>query len=97
MATTTTTKTNRYPGTCTRCGGDVRPGEGTISKPRGARRYNVKHVDCDGDGGLILQGGRYKRFRNGPCEDAPCCGCCGPHSGGYGDPYINYDRDPYHD
>lgn len=29
---------------------------------------------------------------NGICEDAPCCGCCGPHGDG-----VYYDEPPEYD
>ena len=31
----------------------------------------------------------------GMCEDAPCCGCCGPDS--YDDVAANYAADAWHD
>ena len=31
------------------------------------------------------------RETRGACEDAPCCGCCGPGTGGPGD-YYSTDR-----
>jgi hypothetical protein len=34
---------------------------------------------------------------NGICEDAPCCGCCGPQGDGIYDPTEPPENDPYDD
>lgn len=40
----------------------------------------------------------WENNRNGICEDAPCCGCCGPQGDGViydepPEPYDDYDTD----
>ena len=47
----------------------------------------------------------YENNPRGICEDAPCCGCCGPQGDGqydpdYDNPYFDFpddDYDPYDD
>jgi hypothetical protein len=70
--------TNRYPGTCTACGGRVRRFAGTLHKtPSGV--YTVQHLAC-AEGGKVnvirMGGHEYTQNARGRCEDAPCCGCC---------------------
>lgn len=74
-AMATTTKTNKYAGKCA-CGRRVGPGAGSLTKSAG--RWTVTCSYCgNGD-----DDGENYGYRNGMCEDAPCCGCCGPSGDG---------------
>lgn len=39
----------------------------------------------------------WENNKNGICEDAPCCGCCGPHGDGQFDPGEPPENDSYDD
>lgn len=92
MSTTRTTakKSNRYRAQCGTCRLWVGAGAGTLAKRAG--RWVVTCGTCSGEareaealadyrtddalsGAYGVGGGR-----RGMCEDAPCCGCCGPGS-----------------
>lgn len=72
---------NRYSGTCAACGGSVPAYSGTISKAGG--RWVVWHAACVGKAVAVAprSGAGRSRVKRGMCEDAPCCGCCGPQWG----------------
>lgn len=87
------TITAKYRGNCYRCGGVIDPGDrirfgnrrtyhlledcpgaDEADSPYAADRYASVSITRNADGDVI-------DFRNrwGRCEDAPCCGCCGPY------------------
>lgn len=62
---------------CPGCGSTIKPGE-RIVKPTGARYWTCCGSDSQPRYGITQSG--YRAYRsNGMCEDAPCCGCCGPN------------------
>lgn len=70
----------KYDGTCRSCGGAIEAGE-EIKWSRGA---GARHINCGASSaryGITQEGTRAYRS-NGMCEDAPCCGCCGPQGDG---------------
>ena len=82
-APASSTRPNRYAGTCIRCHSHVRRGAGVIVR-QGGRWEVLCDVDCAGGRGLgaiVTSSGAVILPRNGGrdggrCEDAPCCGCC---------------------
>lgn len=79
--------TNKYSGSCGKCGTYVPARTGQLSRVGG--RWQITCVDCvDSDdlafsrgddtsyGVVFSSGERFIRNRAGRCEDAPCCGCC---------------------
>lgn len=100
MSTTRTTapKSNRYRAQCGTCRVWTAPGGGTIKKV--GRSWVLTCSGCSGEA-REAEAESYG-YRGGMCEDAPCCGCCGPgsddpawspygdegrHDGWYGDDY----------
>lgn len=78
---------NKYAGTCSRCGTYVPSRGGQLNRVGG--RWAITCADCASEdpvafsrgdatsyGVVFSSGERYIRNRNGRCEDAPCCGCC---------------------
>jgi hypothetical protein len=67
----------RFAGRCRECGGAVDVGDDVRWLGRGK---GVVHAafDCTGEDN------RTWKQRYGRCEDAPCCGCCGPNLYGGG-------------
>jgi hypothetical protein len=95
MTTTRTTakKSNRYRAQCGTCRVWTAPGGGTIAKRAG--RWVVTCGSCSGDSHAddALSGAYTVGARRGMCEDAPCCGCCGPGSDDPAwSPYYGEDR-----
>lgn len=90
--------TNKYPGTCTGCGHHVAAGAGRAFKlgTRWAVSHNGTCSTTRNPVAMPRRAGHERSYKevHGRCEDAPCCGCCGPGSGesdymtGYGD-YSN--------
>ncbi len=87
--------TLRFPGTCKDCGAALPVG----SRARWYGRGRVYGTECHGDSrraAAKLEAGQaeqvYRSGYRGPCEDAPCCGCCGPGTGGPGD-YLQDQRE----
>jgi hypothetical protein len=88
------TITLKFPGKCRDCGATLNPGDrarwygrGRVyglechpQKPTGRARSGQK---------LVWWGG--KQVPGTHCEDAPCCGCCGP---GSDDPAYQPDYNP---
>ncbi len=75
---------SKFSSNCRGCGGRIRQGE-TIVK----NKNKVWVCANCGDGQATAApaatfGARSYRARrsNGMCEDAPCCGCCGPQGDG---------------
>jgi hypothetical protein len=69
----------RYPASCAECGAELAVGEQARWYGRG-RVYGLScHGRASGEG-LKWWGG--ERVRASHCEDAPCCGCCGPNAAG---------------
>ena len=75
---------NKYAGACVACDKSVGPGEGSVYKNPGERRWRIY---CERDSmnysthavsNVIhfSSGETFYRNKNGRCEDAPCCGCC---------------------
>jgi hypothetical protein len=79
----------KYPATCKDCGADLPVG----SRARWYGRGRVYGTECHGDSRAAADrlSARATSYR-GPCEDAPCCGCCGPGTGGPGD-YLQDQRE----
>ena len=80
------TITLKFPGTCRDCGSEL--ARGTLARWYG--RGRVYGIDCHAKPGMVVEsddGLRWDSRRgaavwaNGICEDAPCCGCCGPNAG----------------
>jgi len=80
------TITLKFPGTCRDCGSAL--GIGALARWYG--RGRVYGIGCHPKPGVIVDdndGLRWDSRRgaavwaNGMCEDAPCCGCCGPNAG----------------
>jgi len=77
------TITLKFTGTCRDCGTNLAVGE----KARWYGRGIVYGVDCHAKPAEFDDGIRWDTRRgvaigfNGMCEDAPCCGCCGPNAG----------------
>lgn len=82
--------TLRYAATCRDCGAALEVG----AKARWYGRGRVYGIGCHGDSRLRQDEGAAAapRRQSGPCEDAPCCGCCGPGTGGPGD-YLMDQRE----
>lgn len=76
--------TARYRGTCRGCGARIQPGDQILYGGRG----NTTCLDCNGEARELTYKQRYGR-----CEDAPCCGCCGPYGDGGGQ--THYERYGY--
>ena len=79
------TITLKFPGTCRDCGSALAIGALARWYGRG-RVYGVgshdKPVIVVNDGDVHWDARRGAAVRgNGMCEDAPCCGCCGPNAG----------------
>ena len=72
-------RVNKYPTTCTYCGGRVAKNAGYVWKHAG--RWVGTHLACDTSGApevstIVIGDNTYTRNSRGRCEDAPCCGCC---------------------
>ncbi len=78
----------KYPARCADCGADLPAG--SLAVYYGARKVYGRGCHSDSRPARSYRAPRV----SGPCEDAPCCGCCGPHTGGYGDPYAYTDNLP---
>ena len=78
----------RFPGKCAECG--TRLPKGTKAKYYG--RGRVYGLTCHSNDSEYKQPG-------GHCEDAPCCGCCGPQGDGdyYGTSAMEQAMEPYDD
>lgn len=75
------TMTARFAGTCRDCRLEILVGDPIVwAKGRGARHTNCEHVAESGERADT----RTWKQRYGRCEDAPCCGCCGPNLYGGG-------------
>ena len=94
MSTTTSTRSNRYRAQCGSCRLWVAPRAGLLTKS--GSRWVVTCGSCaDDNAGSEDDDTRTWKQRHGTCEDAPCCGCCGP---GTDDPRYAYDTgENYHD
>jgi len=80
----------KYAGKCADCGAHLPAG--TKAKYYGPRKiYGLSCHKKDGNPVAWIAGGR----SGGMCEDAPCCGCCGPGTGGPGDYYQPDPPEPY--
>lgn len=87
----------KYAGTCADCGAHLPVGAPAKYYGRG-RVYGTEcHPDTRGkaSGGRSASGER----SGGVCEDAPCCGCCGPQGDGdyYGTAAAEAAMEPYDD
>ena len=77
------TITLKFPGTCRDCG--TRHAAGELARWYG--RGRVYGIGCPAKPGAADAGIQWASRRgaavwgNGICEDAPCCGCCGPNAG----------------
>ena len=84
---------NKYDGTCIECAAKVAAGTGEARKSKAGRWYVLcsehKRGEQGARDGVVNQAGnRYggkwwggRQVRTATrCEDAPCCGCCGPGS-----------------
>lgn len=76
------TITLRYSGVCAdkKCGAVLNVGDQGRWYGRG-RVYGLDCHDKSDNGDLRWVVGRGAVQGNGMCEDAPCCGCCGPALG----------------
>ena len=72
--------TLKFAGKCKDCGAELEVG----SQARWYGRGRVYGMDChdSDDAGIRWVAGRGAVQSNGRCEDAPCCGCCGPNQEG---------------
>lgn len=82
--------TAKFPGTCKVCDGPIRRGDAINFFGKG----HAEHASCTNHSGKSEKldepktaaslPAAYRTFksRNGRCEDAPCCGCCGPQGDG---------------
>lgn len=98
------TITLRFPATCADCGAALEVGATARWYGRGKVYGTTCHADTRSDNfgrrrpraqgqKLVWWGG--KQVPGTRCEDAPCCGCCGPGSDDpayqESDPYDQYD------
>ena len=71
---------NRYAGRCVACGTYVPAGEGTATKWRGDKRYQLTCTACTStpEQHVTVFSSGHRQYTNarGRCIDAPCCGCC---------------------
>ncbi len=83
--TTKSSMVSKFSSKCRGCGGQIRKGEMIV------KNQNKVWVCANcGDGQATAAPGyaigartSYRSRRgNGMCEDAPCCGCCGPQGDG---------------
>ena len=73
---------NRYPGTCDKCGTRVRAYKGVLIAPtEPGSPWIVRHESCADGSETSARPARSDRRYRGRCEDAPCCGCCDTGSG----------------
>lgn len=86
----------RYAATCADCGAALPVGAQAKLYGRGkvyGTTCHAKPARASGGGKMVWVGG--ERVRGSRCEDAPCCGCCGPGSDDPAyhepDPYDRYD------
>ena len=84
------TITLKYAGHCTECSAPLPKG----TRARWSGRGRVFGLACHApaaakpapdvdDAGIRWVAGRGGVRANGMCEDAPCCGCCGPNGDGW--------------
>jgi hypothetical protein len=79
------TITLRFAATCRDCGAALAPGDRARFYGRG-RVYGTACHANSGENAARATGAAafFARRKSGPCEDAPCCGCCGPQGDGSG-------------
>lgn len=90
MSAATATRTNRYAGTCHKCGGHVAANAGTLTK--GANGWLIAHQDCGTQASAARSASRpatgwsrYSRRTRYSCPECGeteryngrTCGCCG--------------------
>lgn len=92
------TITLKYPARCAdpSCGASLEAGTLAVWYGRGRVYGRGCHADKRGPGRASTGGGKLvwwegKQVRGTRCEDAPCCGCCGPGS----DDPAYHESDPY--
>ena len=73
----------KFPGKCKDCGTELAVGEQARWYKRGVIYGITCHDKPEADElGITWDSSRGVAVRsNGMCEDAPCCGCCGPNAG----------------
>jgi hypothetical protein len=70
-------KTNPHTTTCSLCGHPI-PANGGIITDTGPQHLICRSNQRASVGAVQLEGSTtLLRASDGPCEDAPCCGCCG--------------------
>ncbi len=72
-------KTNTQPEHCSICGNPI-PTHGGVSDNRGGYVHLICRANRAASVSLTVFADGAQAIENsaGRCEDAPCCGCCGP-------------------